>query len=387
MSPIQEAVAAPGWALAPVLEWLLTTTRDRAALDPLCEGLGQRLTEAGAPVDRLRLSMRTVHPLVTGRSVVWHRDRGMEPATATPHGLEQRPTYINSPLAIIEETRRPFRRRSSELNAGDHSLLHSLAQEGMTDYLAVPTFFAGQRRAAIVISTRAPGGFDDGDLAKFEALALVAAPVLEVLRIEDVASAVAEAFIGRHSGPRVLAGRIQRGDVERIEAAIWFSDLQGWSRLANTLPPEAAVAIANGYFEIVDAAITAAGGEVLKLIGDAVLAIFTGEAQAACRAALAAAAAAQAEASARQATFRFGIGLHWGEVVYGNVGSPARLDFTVMGQAVNLAARVEKLTRKLGRSVVCSEALAQAAALPMDDLGRHAVAGWDEPVGVYSPQS
>jgi adenylate cyclase len=145
------------------------------------------------------------------------------------------------------------------------------------------------------------------------------------------------------------------------------------------------VALANAYFEIVDAAILAAGGEVLKLIGDAVLAIFTGEPRAACRAALAAAAAAQAEAAAKAVTFRFGVGLHWGEVVMGNVGSPTRLDFTVMGQAVNLTARIEKLTRKLGRPVVCSEALAQAAAVPMTDLGRHAVAGWEEPVGVFAP--
>ncbi|HKY94152.1 MAG TPA: adenylate/guanylate cyclase domain-containing protein [Kiloniellales bacterium] len=339
---------------------------------------------AGAPVDRLRLSMRTVHPLVTGRSVVWHRDRGLEPATATPHGLEQRATYINSPLAIIEETRRSFRRRLDRgLTESDHYLLHDLAAEGMTDYLALPTFFAGQRRAAIVIATRRPGGFDDGDLAKFEALALVAAPILEVLRTADVARAVAEAFIGRHSGPRVLAGRIQRGDVECIEAAIWFSDLQGWSRLANALPPEEAVAIANSYFEIVDGAIAAAGGEVLKLIGDAVLAIFVGEAQHACRAALSAAAAAQA--AAKDVAFRFGIGLNWGEVVHGNVGSPTRLDFTVMGQAVNLAARIEKLTRELNRPVVCSEALAAAAGLAMDDLGRHPIAGWDEPVPVFAP--
>jgi adenylate cyclase len=370
-----------------VLQWLLVECGERAALDPLCEGVGQRLAAAGAPIDRLRLSMRTVHPLVTGRSVVWHRDRGLEPATATPHGLEQRATYVNSPLAIIEQTRRPFRRRLDQrLGEGDHYLLHNLAAEGMTDYLALPTFFSGHRRAALVLSTRRPGGFDDGDIAKFEALALVAAPILEVLRTEDIARAVAEAFIGPHSGPRVLAGRIQRGDVERIEAAIWFSDLQGWSRLANTLPPEEAVALANAYFEIVDAAIVAAGGEVLKLIGDAVLAIFTGSPKAASRAALSAAAAAQAEAAAKAATFRFGIGLNWGEVVHGNVGSPTRLDFTVMGQAVNLAARLEKLTRKLNRSVVCSEALALASGLALEDLGRHAVAGWDDAVGVYAPR-
>jgi adenylate cyclase len=370
-----------------VLEWLLVEGRRLTALAPLAEGLGQRLAAAGAPVDRLRLSLRTVHPLVTAHTAVWHRDRGSEPALATPHGLESRETYVNSPLAFVRETGQPFRRRlDRDLGPQDHSLLHVLAQEGMTDYLALPIVFTGdERRAALVVSTRRAAGFEDNDLAKFEALARVASPLLEVLRNSEVARAVAEAYIGPRSGPMVLAGRIQRGDVERIEAAIWFSDLQGWSRLANTLPPEEAVALANAYFEIVDAAILAAGGEVLKLIGDAVLAIFTGAPKAACRAALAAAAAAQAEAAAKAVTFRFGIGLNWGEVVMGNVGSPTRLDFTVMGQAVNLTARIEKLTRKLDRPVVCSAALAEASGLELDDLGTHAVAGWDAPVRVLAP--
>jgi len=385
--PIQQAVAAPGWALAPVLEWLLVEGRHLTALAPLVEGLGQRLADAGAPVDRLRFSLRTIHPLVTAYTSVWHRDRGLEPALVSPHGLEQREGYANSPLAIVAQTRQPFRRRlDRDLGPQDHRLLHDLAREGFTDYLVLPLFFRGtERPAAIVVSTRDAAGFAEGDLAKFEALARVTAPLLDLLRTRQVAQAVAEAYIGPRSGPLVLAGRIRRGDVERLEAAIWFSDLQGWSRLANSLEPEAAVGIANAYFEIVEAAITAAGGEVLKLIGDAVLAIFTGERQEACRAALAAAAAAQAEALRQEASFRFGIGLHWGEVVMGNVGSPARLDFTVMGQAVNLAARIEKLTRKLDRAVVCSEALASAAGLPLDDLGRHPVAGWDEPVGVFGP--
>ena len=369
-----------------MLEWLLGEGR-HLALDALAEGLGRRLVAAGAPLDRLRLSMRTVHPLVTGRTAVWHRDRGLEPAGAAPHGLERRDTYVNSPLAVIASTAAPFRRRLDRgLGTADHYLLHDLAAEGMTDYLALPLRFGeGGGRGALVAATRRAGGFDDGDLAKFGALALVLSPLLEVLRGQDVARAVAEAYIGPRSGPRVLAGRIQRGDVERIEAAIWFSDLQGWSRLANTLPPEEAVALANAYFEIVDAAILAAGGEVLKLIGDAVLAIFTGPPQEACRAALGAAAAAQAEAAAKAVTFRFGIGLNWGEVVMGNVGSPTRLDFTVMGQAVNLAARIEKLTRKLDRPVVCSAALAEVSGLALDDLGRHPVAGWDEPVAIYAP--
>jgi adenylate cyclase len=209
-----------------------------------------------------------------------------------------------------------------------------------------------------------------------------------------LARAVADAYIGPRSGRRVLDGRIRRGDVESLRAAIWFSDLRGWSRLANTLPAADAVALANGYFERVEAAVVEAGGEILKLIGDAVLAIFPVEAAgpdkpgddaAACRAALEAARDAQAR-SAADGGAAFGIGLHVGELVYGNVGTPTRLDFTVMGQAVNLAARLEGLTKTLGRPVIVSEALARAAGAPCADLGEHAVAGWDRPVRVFAPE-
>jgi adenylate cyclase len=247
-------------------------------------------------------------------------------------------------------------------------------------------FTTGQVGGLIVMTDR-PDGFTDADMAKFETLAKVICPIMEASSAYDFARTIATTYIGPRSGARVIDGNITHGDVETLNAAIWFSDLFGWSRLANTMSPEDAVALANDYFEVVDNAVTGAGGEVLKLIGDAVLAIFPidGDAGAACAAALAAARDARSNADAAGGAFTFGIGLHLGELAYGNVGSPSRLDFTVMGQAVNMSARIEKLTRSLDHSVVLSEAFATASGADCTDLGHHAVAGWDAPVRVFAP--
>ncbi|MDJ0949528.1 MAG: adenylate/guanylate cyclase domain-containing protein [Alphaproteobacteria bacterium] len=377
-----------GWAPAPILDWLFREGRFLTDPNELTRELGIRMHEAGAPIVRLRLAMRTLHPLLAGWSAVWQASGELERDRVATHGLERKASYVGSPLAHVRRTRTSFRRRlDASLGATDHALLHDLAAQGATDYLAMPLVFTTGQSAAMVVVTDRAGGFTETDLSKFEALAVIVSPILEVASAHTLARTVATAYIGPRSGARVLQGRIKRGDVETQQAAIWFSDLRDWSRLANELPASEAVALANSYFEVVDAAVTEADGEVLKLIGDAVLAIFPvdEDPQTACRAAIGAAHNAQERAQAYRDRFAFGIGLHLGEIVYGNVGSPTRLDFTVMGRAVNLAARIEKLTRPLSAPVVLSEDLAKACDLPCADLGAHAVAGWDRPVRVFAP--
>jgi adenylate cyclase len=381
--------AVSDWPLQPVLDWLLDEGRFLADGDAFTAELGERLLAAGAPITRLRLSTRILHPLYTGWSAVWEADGTHEQAVAT-HGLEQRAAWIGSPLAQVQQTGRPFRRRlEGGLDEADHTVLNEFAAGGATDYLALPLrFFRGRGGVLALVSDRR-GGFGDGDVARFEALARTLAPIVETAAAHHLARSVAEAYIGPRSGARVLDGRITRGDVEVLRAAIWFSDIRGWSRMANELPAADAVALANAYFELVDGAVTATGGEVLKLIGDAVLAIFPVEDDAgtACRAALDAAATALERARSEAAALDFGVGLHIGEIVYGNVGSPTRLDFTVMGRAVNLAARIEMLTRTLGLPVILSKDLTRASGRPCTDLGLHTVAGWDAPVRVFAPNA
>ena len=376
-----------GWDLQPILDWLLDEGRFLVNGDEFTGQLGARLVAAGAPIMRFRLSARVLHPLFAGWTAVWEKS-GVLAQESAPHGLDQRPAFIGSPMAIAQESGKPFRRRlENGLDPSDHQVLHEIRGKGATDYLAVPMQFYRGRGAIVTVACDRPGGFSDDDLTKLESLARAMAPVVEVAYAHHLASSVASAYIGPRSGARVLDGRIRRGDIETMRAAIWFSDLRGWSRLANEMPAAEAVALANDYFELVDAAITDAGGEVLKLIGDAVLAIFPIETdeQAACQGALNAATDACRTARKTDVRFEFGIGLHLGELVYGNVGSPTRLDFTVMGQAVNLAARIEKLSRTVNRPVILSEPFAAACGAPAEDLGAHPVAGWAEPVRVFSP--
>jgi len=383
---------APGdpdgiWAVAPVIDWLLDKGRFLADGNDFVEELARRLVAEGAPVSRVRLSARTLHPLYTGWSSVWSADGRVERNVTATHGLEQRAAYVGSPMAEAQRSGRMFRRRLHDLGGGDHPVLHELAAEGATDYLAIPMRFLHGRGAVLALSTARPSGFDIPDIAAFERLAAILGPIVDAAAAHNLAHNIATAYIGPRSGTRVLDGRIRRGDIETLRAAIWFSDLRGWSRLANELPAAEAVALANDYFELVDAAIGDHGGEVLKLVGDAILAIFpvdTDDRQA-CAKALDAAADARGRLEASENRFAFGIGLHIGELVYGNVGSPTRLDFTVMGQAVNLAARIEKLTRPLDRPIILSHDFATACARPCGDLGAHDVAGWDAPVRVFAP--
>ena len=375
------------WPLDPVIDWLLEEGRFLTSIDALAAGLGGKLIEAGAPIARMRLSVRILHPLIAAMSAIWQRDGTIAEDVRDVQGFSQDAAYVGSPLAHIAETGKPYRRRLTDgLGPDDHPVLHEIAAMGATDYLALPMRFSSGARGSITVATDRPAGFNDSDIASFERMALVMSPIVEARVSLRLSETLADTYIGPRSGRRVLAGHIHRGDIETIRAAIWFSDIRGWSRIANERPAAEAVAIANAYFDRVDASVRAHNGEVLKLIGDAVLAIFPVERDdaAACRAAIAAAKQALAPVeTAPGIDFGFGIGLHLGEVVYGNVGSETRLDFTVMGRAVNFAARIEKLTRSLDVPIVCSAELAAASGEPLRDLGAHKVAGWDEKVRVF----
>ncbi|MDZ4737972.1 MAG: adenylate/guanylate cyclase domain-containing protein [Rhodospirillaceae bacterium] len=383
--------AAP-WSVESTIDWLLEEGRFLTDLGALTHALGERLLATGAPVSRMRISVRILHPLITALWAVWEPGGAPTEPMRVPHGLEQRASYIGSPLEYVARTGGPFRRRLADgLGPVDHAVLHEIAATGATDYLALLMRFSGGTYGTIAFATDRAQGFEDHDIAEYERVTRILVPIVEARVWRRLAETLADTYIGPRSGRRVLEGRIRRGDVETLRAAIWFSDIRGWSRIANERPADEAIAIANDYFDLTDAAIVNHGGEILKLIGDAVLAIFpadTGDAKdegALCRAAIAAASAARALAHERKAGFEFGIGLHLGELVYGNVGSESRLDFTVMGHAVNYAARIEKLTRALGEPVVLSQALADTSGLSCRDLGAHPIAGWDGPVRLFAP--
>lgn len=386
----------PGWQLPPVLAWLLMEGRQIAEPVPFLQALGERLAEAGAGLSRIRLSVPTLHPEVRSVGYTWVRG---EPVTLwrVGHEVQQTATYLGSPIAHVIETGEPFRRKLDALGPQDHSILHEVRAGGGTDYLALPLRFWGRPSGAMIFVTDRPEGFSYFDIAKLGALGQFVAPVLEIFGSRSVARALLDTYLGPRTGARVLAGQIKRGDGETIEASIWFSDLRDFTPLTESLPPKDLLAMLNAYFELVAAAVRAHGGEILRFIGDAMLIVFPTSASVgtggACTAALDAAIDAYAALDALnhrrrragQPEIRFGVGLHAGTVVYGNVGAPDRLDFTVMGPAVNRAARIESLTKELGCRMLVSAEFARCCGRPMRSLGTHPLKGVAEPQEVFAP--
>lgn len=287
--------------------------------------------------------------------------------------------------------------------AVDHSVLFSVRDAGATDYIGLPMpTFTGRTDSLFVATDRAEG-FTDSDLRKFQLLARMLLPVVEALTQHQLSLTILDTYLGKRTGARVLAGEIRRGEGQRIEAALWYCDLRDFTAMTETVEEQAMLGLMNAYFEHVYESVSVYGGEVLRFIGDAMLIVFPsdhgrdrarGPAKA-CEDALAAARDAVDRLPALNARLRrqglpqirFGIGLHEGAVLYGNVGAADRLDFTVMGPAVNRTARIETLTKRLQTPILMSESF--AAQLPdaqcWEPLGAFEVAGVAEPIAVCRP--
>jgi adenylate cyclase len=271
----------------------------------------------------------------------------------------------------------------------DFPIIEEIHAAGYTDYSVRPLPFSSRKINAITLATKRPGGFTDLDIATVEAALPLFGLLLELRNAYRTSQTLMETYLGSRSGHRVLAGTIQRGDVERINAVLWTSDLRDFTGLSEALPMEEVVELLDAYFEAMAQAINANGGEILKFIGDATLAIFPIEEKHAgdpCRACVASMAAAQAaldslarlsaeRRAAGKTEIRCGIALHVGDVMYGNIGAADRLDFTVIGPAVNLVSRIEGLNRELGLPLVYSAAYAALWTGRSRSLGRHDLKG------------
>ena len=388
---------ANGWPLVAVIDWIMTEGRLIGEPKLLVEQLCRRLLAVGAPLWRMRLSFQALHPLVQVWSFTWTRNQGHARESRLPHGLHETDAYLGSPIESVHKTGRAVRRRLDRLTGKDHAILHELATGGGIDYFALPMVFgSGNHMNAFIVATDSASGFSAQDLAKFSALSNYLVPVFEAIMARRVAESIVNTYVGRRAGQRVCAGQIRRGDSETIHAAIWFSDLRNFTAIAEQLRSERLLALLNAYFELVTAAVTARGGEVLRFIGDAMLIIFpadgTGSAREVCAAAVESAIDAfdslaplnHRRARAGEPPIRFGLGLHVGEVIYGNVGAPDRLDFTVQGAAVNRAARLEGLTQSVGVPVLLSREFADQLDYPVSSLGLHRLKGVAEVQEVFA---
>ena len=255
--------------------------------------------------------------------------------------------------------------------------------------------FADGSFKALSFATRRPDGFDRDELALFEAVIPAVGFNLEVQALRRTARTLLDTYVGQQSGGRVLEGQIRRGTGETIRAVIWLCDLRSFTNLSESLPRDALIDLLNCYFGPMCDAVASQGGEILKFIGDAMLAIFSigADPAATCRSALVAAERAQAalveENQRRERAslprIDYGLALHIGDVIYGNIGSDTRLDFTVIGPAVNLTARIESMCRELGRQLLLSSDFVGAGKIPATSLVAFSLKGVGAEQEIFVP--
>jgi adenylate cyclase len=385
---------------APVVEpdlalWLLgegrRILRDAEFFDALC----WRLVGGGLAVSRISLSVFTLHPQIVGLNFRWWRDRHVTEVLRVGYGVQQTADYFESPIRTVIESGATVRFRLADGEAiARYPLLAKLRDGGATGYFACPLTFFNGRHQATTWTTDRPGGFDDSDIARIAAILPVLAVVIEARSMHRLAGTLLNIYLGRTAGQRILDGDIRRAQGERMSAIILASDMRGFTSLSDRLPGEELIALLDDYFDAVAAPVQAHGGEVLKFMGDGLLAIFPlgGCTPAdAAESALAAVdesftriAGLNAERRAGERNeFRIGIGMHLGDIIFGNVGAVDRLDFTAIGPAVNLACRLETLTKRLGRNLLVSRDFAGACRRPLVSLGFHPVKGLSEPEEVF----
>jgi adenylate cyclase len=380
--------------LQDTIDWLMDGARSTRTPIALIQETCERIVGAGVPLSRAAIFVQSLHPDVFGRGFFWRPGAEVVMSEAG-FDLPESPRFTQSPLAILYASGHEVRYRLNDPESLRFPLFDDLRTEGATDYIALPLHFTDGSTHASSWSTNEPDGFSDDHLA---ALRMVVRPFTRLGEIHQwrrTAASLLDTYVGNRAGERILAGQIRRGHAESMEAAIWLSDLRGFTALSDRLPPEVVVDILNQYFDCQVPAIRKHGGEILKFMGDGLLAVFPiardgGNLGEVCSRVLAAAREARASVDAMHypsgnavERFRFGVALHIGCILFGNIGGMSRLDFTCIGPAVNLAARLEKIAGQLKRTVVASAAFAGIMTDGWTDLGEFPIAGFSRPQRVF----
>lgn len=405
--------------LTGLAEWLVERGLRGLPLDEQVDGFCRRVVAAGFPARRFSMSIGTLHPRHGARSYVWGRGGLVTEEFPRRRSGEEREAYLRSPIYHLRSSPEVRLRRRLDTGAPhEYPLLDELRDAGMTDYAArLVRFDGGQAvtlRAGAVIegvdhpdplqgiffscATDVPGGFDEGHLQQVGEVLPYLALAVRSRSTFDVARTLLETYLGADAGRRVLTGEIDRHSVQRIQAVIWLCDLRGFSRVASRVPQEELVEILDAYLEVMARPVLDNQGQILKFLGDGFLATFDlslRDQQTVCIAAVKAAEQLletfprfnAARRAAGKSTLDFGIALHLGEVLYGNIGTMERLDFTVVGSAVNEASRIEGLCRPLRRKVLVSSTFQQAAVAcgaKIVSVGVHALRGIREPQELFT---
>jgi adenylate cyclase len=384
--------------LQKITDWLIDGARSAASPTQMMAETCERLVQAGLPLWRVGVFVRTLHPDIFGRSFVWRRGSEVVVGAAdfdTPVSDQ----FRSSPLSVLYSTEKEVRRKLSDGAARDNSpFLADMRAEDVTDYIAIPLRFTDGSIHSASWTTKRPGGFTEEHIEGLRKLVPPLTRVVEIINLRRTSSILLDTYVGNRAGERILGGQIRRGHTDTMHAAIWLSDLRGFTALSDRLPAETVVDILNNYFDCQVSAIRTHGGEVLKFMGDGLLAVFpideyVGDVQQVCSRVLEAARESRASVEAMHYPigetvehFRFGVALHVGKILYGNIGGGNRLDFTCIGPAVNLAARMEKIAGRLNRTIVASEGFAGICFGGWSDLGEFPIAGFSKAERVYGLQ-
>ncbi|WP_439528787.1 adenylate/guanylate cyclase domain-containing protein [Pannonibacter sp.] len=382
--------------------WLLDEGGRVPTLHALFEAFCWRLVVAGIPLHRASLHVGTLHPQLLGFAWNWSEADGFCDEVQVSEEALQHPAFLRSPLSVVFRTGQELvLDPRDEATVAQYGLMADLRQAGFTQYVALP-LGAGDYHNVATVATRHPDGYSPEQHEILRSLLRLLALHVERHIAVRISQNVVETYLGVDAGKAVLDGVIKRGKGSRIEAVIWVSDLRGFTDLSDRLAPDDMLLILNAYFSQMVGAVTRAGGDVLKFVGDGLLAVFpldrTYPGTSAAGAALAAALEAEAAVASLGTTppdeladikgwapLRSGIGLHVGDVFFGNVGAPNRLDFTVIGSAVNTASRVEGLTKPLASPIILTAPVADAITIPVESLGRHSLRGLPEPIELFEP--
>jgi adenylate cyclase len=387
-----------------VADWLMAQALAECEVEGLFGGCCNRLRAAGIPLWRAYLTFRTLHPLFRAISLTWRQEGGLESVGHLHTDISA--AWRQSTLRHMMESQIPFLRRRlvGEGAVLDFPVLTELRDKGAQDYFAYLVPFGSvspdELRTDGIAgswSTDRASGFTEADIHSLQRIQQRLAVACKVTIKDQIARNILSAYLGADAGRQVLDGRIKRGDGETIHAVIWYSDMRNSTNMADHLLPADFLTALNSYFECTAGAVLAHDGEVLRFIGDAVLAIFpirdsSTTASDACQLALAAVRDADGRLvqvnherkAIKKDALSFGLGLHLGDVMYGNIGVPERVEFSVIGPAANEVARLEGMTKELNRHVLMSGEFAQHVSGDCQSLGQHKLRGVGTPLELFT---
>ena len=382
----------------PIVHWLLTDGRAEPNARSVLDALIPQLRAAGLNLWRCTLHLPQLHPQLLAHHLEWREDWGETREQRFQRQVGVSVTYHHSPVALMHRTRSTVRRRLAGPEAElDFPVLEELADLGATDYALVPMNVGLSRPAGIGLASQAPEGLTAAQVQLVEDIAPALGVVCQVHIERETARGLLEAYVGHDAGRRILEGQMVLGSSHSIEAVVLFCDMRGFTALSEQLGREHILRVLNEFFDAVVTAVHRRGGEVLKFMGDGLLAIFPlGENEPrdeACARSIMAALEGEAELEQRAAArrergepeYRASFALHIGTVAYGNIGADGRQDFTVIGPAVNRAARIQALGAQLGHAILTSQDFAAASPVQLVPIGRHALRGLAEEQEIFAP--